>query len=138
MLNRQNHRMTLQRKIILEELKKVKTHPGADEIYAMVRKRLPRISLGTVYRNLEVLSELKEIQKIESVDTLKRFDGTPENHYHIKCIKCDRIDDAPFNIETGLEKKIRPFTDFTIIGHRLEFIGVCSECSSNRKKTGKG
>ncbi|RPJ18230.1 MAG: transcriptional repressor [Desulfobacteraceae bacterium] len=130
--------MTLQRKIILEELKKVKTHPGADEIYAMVRKRLPRISLGTVYRNLEVLSELKEIQKIESVDTLKRFDGTPENHYHIRCIKCDRIDDAPFNIETGLEKKIRPFTDFTIIGHRLEFIGVCSECSSSRKKTGKG
>lgn len=133
MLNRQNHRMTLQRKIILEELKKVKTHPGADEIYAMVRKRLPRISLGTVYRNLEVLSELKAIQKIESVGTLKRFDGTPENHYHIRCIKCDRIDDAPFNIETGFEKKIRPFTDYTIIGHRLEFIGICSECSSRRK-----
>lgn len=133
MLNRQNHRMTLQRKIILEELKKVKSHPGADEIYAMVRKRLPRISLGTVYRNLEVLSELKAIQKIESVGTLKRFDGTPENHYHIRCIKCDRIDDAPFNIETGIEKKIRPFTDYTIIGHRLEFIGICSECSSRRK-----
>jgi len=126
--------MTLQRKIILEELKKVKTHPRADEIYAMVRKRLPRISLGTVYRNLEVLSELKEIQKIESLGTLKRFDGTPENHYHIRCIKCDRIDDAPFNIETGLEKQIRPFTDFTIIGHRLEFIGICSECSSSRKQ----
>lgn len=134
MLNRQNHRMTLQRKIILEELKKVKTHPRADEIYAMVRKRLPRISLGTVYRNLEVLSELKEIQKIESLGTLKRFDGTPENHYHIRCIKCDRIDDAPFNIETGLEKQIRPLTDFTIIGHRLEFIGICSECSSSRKQ----
>jgi len=134
LLNRQNHRMTLQRKIILEELKKVKTHPRADEIYAMVRKRLPRISLGTVYRNLEVLSELKEIQKIESLGTLKRFDGTPENHYHIRCIKCDRIDDAPFNIETGLEKQIRPFTDFTIIGHRLEFIGICSECSSSRKQ----
>jgi Fur family ferric uptake transcriptional regulator len=126
--------MTLQRKIILEELKKVKTHPRADEIYAMVRKRLPRISLGTVYRNLEVLSELKEIQKIESLGTLKRFDGTPENHYHIRCIKCDRIDDAPFNIETGLEKQIRPLTDFTIIGHRLEFIGICSECSSSRKQ----
>lgn len=134
MLDRQKHRMTLQRKIILEELKKVKTHPGADEIYVTVRKRLPRISLGTVYRNLEVLAELKEIQKIESVGTLKRFDGTPENHYHIRCIKCDRIDDAPFALETGLEKKIRPFTDFTIIGHRLEFIGICSECGSDRKE----
>jgi len=134
LLKRQNHRMTRQRKIILEELKKVKTHPRADEIFEMVRKRLPRISLGTVYRNLEVLSELKEIQKIESVGTLKRFDGTPENHYHIRCIKCDRLDDAPFSVETGLEKKIRPFTDFNIIGHRLEFIGICSGCSSSRKE----
>jgi len=134
LLKGQNHRMTRQRKIILEELKKVKTHPRADEIYEMVRKRLPRISLGTVYRNLEVLSELKEIQKIESVGTLKRFDGTPENHYHIRCIKCDRLDDAPFDLETGLEKKIRPFTDFNIIGHRLEFIGICNKCTSNRKE----
>ncbi|MDP3286289.1 MAG: transcriptional repressor, partial [Desulfobacterales bacterium] len=77
MLKRKNHRMTRQRAVILEELKKVKTHPGADEIYEMVRKRLPRISLGTVYRNLEVLSELREIQKFEHVGTLKRFDGTP-------------------------------------------------------------
>ena len=133
MLKRQNHRMTSQRKIILEELKKVKTHPRADEIYEMVRKRLPRISLGTVYRNLEVLSTLKAIQKIESVGTLKRFDGTPENHYHIRCIKCDRLDDAPVSLETDLEKKIRPLTSFTIIGHRLEFIGICNRCASGRK-----
>lgn len=133
MLKKQNHRLTRQRKIILEELKKVKTHPRADEIYKMVRKRLPRISLATVYRNLEVLSELKEIQKIESTGALKRFDGTPENHYHIRCIKCDRLDDAPFSLETGLEKKIRPLTSFNIIGHRLEFIGICNECTSIKK-----
>jgi len=129
LLKRQNHRMTRQRKVILEELKKVKTHPRADEIYEMVRKQLPRISLGTVYRNLEVLCELKEIQKLELVGTLKRFDGTPENHYHIRCIKCDRLDDAPFEIETNLEKKLRPYTDYSIIGHRLEFIGLCPDCA---------
>jgi len=132
LLIKQNHRMTRQRKIILEELKKVNTHPRADQIYEMVRKRLPRISLGTVYRNLEVLTRLKEIQQIEHVGTLKRFDGTPENHYHIRCIKCDRLDDAPVSLETGLEKKIRHLTSFTIIGHRLEFIGICKECTSSR------
>jgi len=131
LLKKLNHRMTLQRKVILEELKKVKTHPGADEIYAMVRKRLPRISLGTVYRNLEVLSELREIQKFEHGGTLKRFDGTPENHYHIRCVKCGRLDDAPFEIETNLEKKVRPYTNYSIIGHRLEFIGLCPECAKN-------
>ena len=54
--------MTRQRMIILEELRKVDTHPSADEVYEMVRKRLPRISLGTVYRNLEILSKTGEIQ----------------------------------------------------------------------------
>lgn len=130
MHNKQNHRTTRQRMVILEELKKVKTHPAADEIYKMVRKRLPRISLGTVYRNLEVLSELKEIQQIEVVGNLKRFDGNPENHYHIRCIICGRIDDAHFDLENDLEKKMCQFTDYTIISHKLEFIGICPECSS--------
>jgi Fur family ferric uptake transcriptional regulator len=124
--------MTLQRRIILEELRKVKTHPGADEIFEMVRKRLPRISLGTVYRNLDVLTELKEIQKFENTGSLRRFDGTPENHYHIRCLKCGRLDDVPFEINTNIEKKVRPLTSYTVIGHRLEFIGICSECSSKR------
>jgi Fur family ferric uptake transcriptional regulator len=57
--------MTRQRRVILEELRKVNTHPSADEIYEIVRKRLPRISLGTVYRNLEILSESGDIQKLE-------------------------------------------------------------------------
>ena len=70
-----NLRMTRQRRVILEELRKVKTHPSADEIYEIVRKRLPRISLGTVYRNLEILSESGDIQKLEPGCSLKRFDG---------------------------------------------------------------
>lgn len=122
--------MTQQRKIILEELKKVRTHPAADEIYRMVKKRLPRISLGTVYRNLEVLAELKEIQEVDNVENIKRFDGNPENHYHIRCIKCGRIDDAPFGLVNELESKMRPLTDYTVISHKLEFIGLCPECST--------
>ncbi len=133
MHNKPNHRTTQQRMVILEELKKVKTHPAADEIYKMVRKRLPRISLGTVYRNLEVLSGLKKIQEVDIVENLKRFDGNPENHYHIRCMKCGRIDDAPFGLENDLEKKMRPLTDYTIISHRLEFIGICPGCSSKDK-----
>ena len=61
--------------VILEELRKVKTHPTADELYAMVRTRMPRISLGTVYRNLDFLTESKEILKLESAGSIRRFDG---------------------------------------------------------------
>ena len=60
LLKKRTHRMTQQRKVILEELKNMNSHPGADEIYERVRKRLPRISLGTVYRNLEILSEFND------------------------------------------------------------------------------
>ena len=64
-------RMTRQRMVILEELRKVKTHPTADELYAMVSTRMPRISLGTVYRNLDFLTESKEILKLESAGSSK-------------------------------------------------------------------
>jgi len=124
-----NLRMTRQRKVILEELRKVNTHPSADELYEMVRKRLPRISLGTVYRNLEILSESGNIQKLEPGCSLKRFDGNPSEHCHIRCVSCDRVADAPMtpDLEIDLEQ-VNP-TDFKIIGHRLEFLGLCPRCT---------
>ncbi len=123
-------RMTRQRQVILEELRKTCTHPGADEIYSLVRRRLPRISLGTVYRNLEVLAELGEIQKIETGGTLKRFDGNPEAHYHIRCASCKRVVDAPVERLDDIEVILSGKTDFQILGHRLEFIGLCPHCQA--------
>ena len=123
-----NLRMTCQRKVILEELRKVDTHPSADEVYEMVRKRLPRISLGTVYRNLEILSESGEIQKLELGCNLKRFDGIAENHYHIRCIHCDRLVDAPADFDVAVNHDIKNAVEYKIIGHKLEFIGICPDC----------
>ena len=76
MLSNPKSRMTHQRRIILEELRNTRSHPTADEVYEIVRKRIPKISLGTVYRNLELLSESGVIQKLEIGGTQKRFDGT--------------------------------------------------------------
>jgi Fur family ferric uptake transcriptional regulator len=132
-MKNQKLRMTRQRKVILEELRKVKTHPCADEIYETVRRRLPRISLGTVYRNLEILSKLGEIQKLEVGGVLKRFDGIPENHYHIRCTCCGRVSDVPIPTMEGLEDEIRSVSDFTVLGHRLEFIGECAGCAAEIK-----
>jgi Fe2+ or Zn2+ uptake regulation protein len=124
----QNLRMTRQREVILKELRKVDTHPSADEVYEMVRKHLPRISLGTVYRNLEILSECGEIQKLELGCTLKRFDGIAENHYHIRCIECGRVVDAPADFNVAVRHDLKNATDFKIIGHKLVFIGICPDC----------
>jgi Fur family ferric uptake transcriptional regulator len=129
--DRPNIRMTRQRRVILEELRKFVHHPSADEIYEVVRRRIPRISLGTVYRNLEVLSELGEIQKLEFAGNLKRFDWDPEDHYHIRCNLCDRVDNAPMPHLKDIEDRVGSDTDYRIIGHRLEFYGLCPECAEN-------
>ncbi|MDH3836909.1 MAG: transcriptional repressor [Desulfobacteraceae bacterium] len=129
MLQRKNTRMTRQRKVILEELLKQNSHPSADEIYHMVRRRMPRISLGTVYRNLEVLANMGKIQKLELSGALKRYDWDTNKHYHIRCVRCDRVDDAPIAPLNQLENDLYGATVFEIIGHNLEFTGLCPECS---------
>jgi Fur family ferric uptake transcriptional regulator len=122
--------MTRQRKVILEEVQDdLDRHMTADEIYEEVRKRLPRISLGTVYRNLEILAEVGAIQKLELSGSIKRFDGNPNRHYHIRCMRCGRVDNAPVAPLQQIEDKLYGATVFTILGHRLEFEGFCPQCS---------
>jgi len=122
-------RMTRQRRVILEEIRKYNNHPAADEIYERVRKQLPRISLGTVYRNLEVLCEMGEIQRLELSGAVKRYDCIVNKHYHIRCVGCGRVDDAPIAPLNELEDDLYGTTVFEIIGHNLEFTGLCPQCS---------
>ncbi|MBC8247456.1 MAG: transcriptional repressor [Deltaproteobacteria bacterium] len=121
--------MTRQRLVILEVLKKMDCHPSADQVFHEVRQQLPRISLGTVYRNLETLSELGQIQKLGLGGATKRFDWDTQKHYHIRCVECGRVDDAPIAPLQKIENTLYGATVFTIIGHRLEFTGFCPNCS---------
>ena len=79
---------TNQRRVILEELRSVTSHPTADELYSMIREKLPKISLGTVYRNLELLSSAGQIMKLELSGKQKRFDGRPDQHFHMRLPFC--------------------------------------------------
>ena len=129
MLKEQQLRMTPQRMVLIEELRKLHTHPTADELYEVVRRRLPHISLGTVYRNLEILSRTGIIRKIELGGSQKRFDGDLEIHQHIRCTKCGRIEDLPDGTSvTQCDKDMIERTGYEIIERRVEFIGVCPEC----------
>ena len=121
-------RMTRQRRVILDELRKVTSHPTADKIYNMVRRRLPGISLGTVYRNLEILSESGMIQKLDSSGSARRYDGNVKMHYHVRCVRCGRVDDLPLGTLPVLENAIRKGCGYEVLGYRLEFIGLCPKC----------
>ena len=125
-------RLTPQRQVILEELAKVKTHPTANEVYDMVRKRLPRIGLGTVYRNLELMAKNGLILKLEVGGTQKRFDATTDLHYHIRCTTCGKVDDIKLEVIPQINKVASGSTDYEILSHHIEFSGICQECSSQQ------
>lgn len=123
-----NMRLTSQRQLILEELKKVKSHPTANEVYDMVRKRLPRIGLGTVYRNLDLLAERGIINKLCVGGEQKRFDGDTSPHYHIRCVRCNRVEDIFIKRDTQLEKKAATCCKYKILDHHVQFSGICRKC----------
>lgn len=120
--------MTSQRLVILDELGKVTSHPTADEVYEMVRKVLPRISLGTVYRNLDILSDHGVIQKLHVGGTQMRFDGNPEQHYHIRCTSCGRVDDIIVDPPHELDNLMHEIDGYKITGCNVEFFGICENC----------
>ena len=144
MLTTEPLRMTRQREVILEEARRTRSHPTADELYGVVRQRLPRISLGTVYRNLEELSRRGLVNKLEMRGDQKRFDGNVRAHEHVRCIHCGRVADI---LEEGvwagdaLLRSGGPRSDYRILGCRVEWYGVCpgcNGCSSGDDETRQG
>lgn len=127
-----NRRNTTQRETILEELKKLDTHPTADDIYSVVREQLPRISMGTIYRNLEILAKSGFIKRFP-VDGIMRFDAKLNKHYHIRCTKCGKLEDVELEIEEQLEHIASNQTDFQIKGFKLEFSGICPDCKESEQ-----
>lgn len=121
-------RMTKQRKVILDVLKSTTSHPTADWIYERVKKKIPNISLGTVYRNLNILKEMGKILELNYGSSFSRYDGNPENHYHFRCYKCGRVYDIDIPVDHGIEKQVAESTGFEVESHRLEFYGICKEC----------
>ena len=128
MPHRRRPRNTPQRKVILEELQKVTSHPTAVELYELVRRRMPKISLGTVYRNLEMLSKMGTIQKLELGGSEARFDGDSDHHYHVRCVRCGRVDDLHDLPTVRIGDELKEVGGYEILGHRLEFVGVCVGC----------
>jgi len=124
-------RKTKQREAILSVLRSTTSHPTAAWIYEQVRKEIPDISLGTVYRNLRLLREAGEIMEIDLSGTFSRFDGNQDNHYHLRCERCGRLFDVDEPVNTEIDERVARKTGFQISYHRLEFRGLCQECQKS-------
>ncbi len=128
MVPKRNPRMTIQRRVILEELRALRSHPTADELYDRVRRRLPRVSLGTIYRNLETLVSQGAIQRLDLAGLQRRFDPMPTPHHHVRCTWCGRLEDIEIRTPPTVGEIVRDARGFEILDVSLEFRGVCPEC----------
>ena len=127
-------RNSKQRQMILDAVMSRCDHPTADQIYFDVRAKDDKISRGTVYRNLGILSEDGDITNVK-VPAADRFDSRTDRHYHLFCTGCGRVFDAPLSYHEEYDDKIAQETGFQISRHRLVFEGLCPECSTLERET---
>ncbi|MFW5894251.1 MAG: Fur family transcriptional regulator [Verrucomicrobiota bacterium] len=123
-------RHSRQRQAVYEAVQASDCHPTADDVFEIVRRRLPRVSLGTVYRNLEVLAEDGEILRLDATGGQRRYDRTTKNHYHVRCERCGRVDDVGGDERLVDDDSHALDTDYEITGMRVSFTGVCPSCQS--------
>lgn len=120
--------MTRQKRTILEELRKVKSHPTADELFQIVRKKLPRVSLGTIYRNLEILTSEKKVRVLEDGNAPRRYDGDIGRHFHVRCVQCGAVSDLVNPVELPIMDTFIDESGYRVTGFHLEFQGICPDC----------
>lgn len=117
-----------QREIILNTLKENVVHPTAEYLYAKIQEKDPKISLATLYRNLNQLTENGMIKKIDGLETSSHYDHNTHEHYHFICTKCRRVFDIDAEVAPELIRRTEEKTDFLIENHDIVFSGICKDC----------
>lgn len=127
------YKRSRQRERILGILQNTDTHPTASWVYDELKKEFNNLSMGTVYRNINILVDQNLVQKIEAGSSFDRFDANTDVHYHFICRECGCIDDLPLDKMADLNEMVSRETGYQAESHRLDFYGMCPACSNNRQ-----
>src|SRR5262245_50341638 len=129
-LRSRGFRLTVPRRAVLEVVRGIATHPTAEEVHRLVVRRAPRVSLGTVYRNLRLLVDAGLLGELPGPRA--RFDANTRDHHHFTCLGCGRIADVEAPVaephSRALSKRVEARTGLTITHHRIAFFGRCMRC----------
>jgi Fur family peroxide stress response transcriptional regulator len=118
-------RLTPQRRVIIEILENNRDHPTADDIYALVTKKLPGVSLATVYNTLDMLVRIGEVRKLDLGEGRSRFDPNVAPHVHFICLSCNRVEDWG---DIKLNFNLRSKENYRVINYDITFFGYCPLC----------
>lgn len=122
-------RMTGSRQAIFDELRMSGSHPTAKELHERLRRTRPRISLGTVYRNLEYLSGHGLVKTLRGPGGRRRYDAAGDGHCHLWCVECGRVEDVRLVQSARVEELLEDGFGFEVRSLGLSFLGVCPQCA---------
>jgi Fe2+ or Zn2+ uptake regulation protein len=118
-----------QRELVEQAVQASYNHPTAAEVYETLRLRAPNISLGTVYRNLSVLSESGRLLRLPMPDTGDRFDGNLAEHSHVVCGVCGKVWDVDITLPEDTRERVKNDTGVTVSSGGIVISGLCDECA---------
>ncbi|QDP40528.1 ferric iron uptake transcriptional regulator [Radiobacillus deserti] len=138
-LHAQSYKLTPQREATVRVLlEREEDHLSAEDVYLLVKEKAPEIGLATVYRTLELLSELKIVDKINFGDGVSRYDlrkeGAAHFHHHLVCMECGAVEEIVEDLLEDVEKIVQKEWGFLVKDHRLTFHGVCRKCHDKDKE----
>ena len=134
-LQSQGYKLTPQREATVRVLlENEEAHLSAEDVFMLVKDKAPEIGLATVYRTLELLSELHVLEKMNFGDGVARYDLRDDNshhhHHHLICVQCGAVDEIMEDWLTSLEERLEQEFRFTVLDHRLDFQGICHRCNA--------
>jgi Fur family transcriptional regulator, ferric uptake regulator len=129
----QGYKLTPQREATVRVLlEHEEDHLSAEDVFMLVKDKAPEIGLATVYRTLELLSELHVVEKMNFGDGVARYDlrddSTRHHHHHLICVQCGSVDEIMEDWLTPLEERLENEFQFHVLDHRLDFQGICKRC----------
>ncbi|REE70598.1 Fur family ferric uptake transcriptional regulator [Paenibacillus taihuensis] len=137
-LQSQGYKLTPQREATVRVLlENEEDHLSAEDVFMLVKDKAPEIGLATVYRTLELLSELHVVEKMNFGDGVARYDLRADNnkhhHHHLICVQCGTMSEILEDWLGPLEERLEKEYGFTVVDHRLDFQGVCANCKSKNE-----
>lgn len=127
------YRKSRQRQKIYDMIRRGDEHPDAMAIFNELKAELPSLSLGTVYRNLNILMEQGLIRKVSLDGAGDRFDARTESHFHLICEECGSVEDIFLPCLSGIDREASKAKKFKITRHRVDFYGICENCRRGEK-----
>jgi Fur family transcriptional regulator, ferric uptake regulator len=138
-LHSSSYKLTPQREATVRVLlENEEDHLSAEDVYLLVKEKSPEIGLATVYRTLELLTELKVVDKINFGDGVSRYDlrkeGAAHFHHHLVCMECGSVEEIQEDLLEDVETIVEEKWKFLVKDHRLTFHGICRNCQSKDKR----